>query len=205
MKTSGIYRITNTVNNKCYIGSGVDIYNRWADHKSKLRRMKHFNRYLQRAWNKYGDDSFVFEVLKLCLIDELIIYEQKYIDILKPEYNIAKKARSMLGLVHTKDARLKMSIASKGNKNAAGRTHIVTEEMRKRISDANRGRKFSKEHCQKISDYHNRSEVKERLTNANKERVWTEESRAKSSASHKGKHTNRLPNGQFAPGGGFEK
>lgn len=63
-RTSGIYKITCLVNNKCYIGSSVDIYKRLCTHKFQLRRNKHNNKYFQRAWNKYGEDNFVFELLE---------------------------------------------------------------------------------------------------------------------------------------------
>ena len=55
---SGIYKITNLENNKFYIGSAKDLYDRLASHKKDLRANKHCNIYLQRSYNKYGADSF---------------------------------------------------------------------------------------------------------------------------------------------------
>ena len=62
---SGIYKITNNVNGKFYIGSSQNISRRWYDHKRELRIQKHHNKYLQRAWNKYGEENFSFEISML--------------------------------------------------------------------------------------------------------------------------------------------
>lgn len=60
----GIYKIINIVNNKFYVGSAVDLKRRKTRHFSELRSNKHNNRHLQAAWNKYGEQSFVFVVLE---------------------------------------------------------------------------------------------------------------------------------------------
>lgn len=87
----GIYRIRNTYNNKCYYGSSKDITFRWKTHISKLGRGTHENILLQRAWDKYGDNSFKFEVVEECDKLELLVKEQTYLDLL-PDYNIGKSA-----------------------------------------------------------------------------------------------------------------
>ena len=63
-KKMGIYQIRNLVNNKIYIGSTEDLFYRLGRHLSHLNRKKHENSYLQRAWSKYGQDNFVFEILQ---------------------------------------------------------------------------------------------------------------------------------------------
>lgn len=75
----GIYCITNTVNNKKYIGQSKNIHKRWKVHKSYLNKGKHVNEHLQFVWNKYGEDSFDFSILELCNIDELDEKETSYI------------------------------------------------------------------------------------------------------------------------------
>jgi group I intron endonuclease len=87
----GIYRIRNVVNNKCYYGSAKNITRRWSKHKSQLKYGRHENILLQRAWNKYGGENFLFEIVELCTETELLILEQKYLNI-NPEYNIGKQA-----------------------------------------------------------------------------------------------------------------
>ena len=57
---SGIYKIT--INNKCYVGRATDLMSRKRWHRSKLKAGIHYNEYLQRAYNKYGE--FHHEVLE---------------------------------------------------------------------------------------------------------------------------------------------
>lgn len=57
-KLSGVYEIRNTLNNKRYIGSSINIYRRWRDHKRMLNLSVHPNKHLQSAWNKYGEKHF---------------------------------------------------------------------------------------------------------------------------------------------------
>lgn len=54
----GVYYIKNLTSDKLYIGCTTDLCNRWSQHKSTLRKNKHHNIHLQRAWNKYGIESF---------------------------------------------------------------------------------------------------------------------------------------------------
>ena len=60
----GVYKILNTVDNKFYIGSSINIQKRFKGHTSALNKGIHNNQYLQRAWNKYGESSFAFIVLE---------------------------------------------------------------------------------------------------------------------------------------------
>ena len=78
---SGIYKIENLVNGKIYIGQSVHIRQRWSEHKKELRHNRHKNKYLQRAWNKYGEENFKHEILELCSVEELDSREQYYINL----------------------------------------------------------------------------------------------------------------------------
>jgi len=90
---SGIYQIRNLKNNNIYIGSTNDFDIRWKRHRHALRKSDHWNPYLQNAWNKYGEESFVFEILERFFHKSFLIeLEQYYIDNLEPEYNVAKIA-----------------------------------------------------------------------------------------------------------------
>ena len=91
----GVYKIVCLINNKLYIGSSYNIKNRISIHKYKLKAGKHENIHLQRAWNKYGEDNFKFEVVEECLIEVLRLREQDWINSLKVcdvniGYNICK-------------------------------------------------------------------------------------------------------------------
>jgi group I intron endonuclease len=84
-KISGIYKIINKVNGKYYVGSSNNITLRWRKHKEALKRNQHKNRYLQRAWNKYGEVSFDFIIVETIPQDKLELIEQQYLDIGKTE------------------------------------------------------------------------------------------------------------------------
>jgi group I intron endonuclease len=69
---SGIYSITHKESGRKYIGSSVDIARRWNSHRSSLNRGVHENAYLQNAWNKYGSEAFLFEVIEIGVPAELL-------------------------------------------------------------------------------------------------------------------------------------
>lgn len=80
-KTGTIYKIENLVNGKVYIGQTVNsVERRWQAHRSMLKRNNHDNFYLQNAWNKYGEDSFVFKVICESDINSLDDIEINLID-----------------------------------------------------------------------------------------------------------------------------
>jgi len=112
-KVCGIYKIENLVNSKVYIGQSKDINMRFLGHKSVLRRNKHGNEYLQRAWNKYGEDKFIFEILEECLLNDLDLNEIKWIN----KYN-------------TLDTNFGYNIESGGNK-----LKTLSEKTKKKISE----------------------------------------------------------------------
>lgn len=86
---SGIYKIINLINQKIYVGSTKNFNNRKRDHFNTLKNKKHCNKHLQRAYDKYGKESFIFEILEYCEINILLEREKYYFELLKPEYNIA--------------------------------------------------------------------------------------------------------------------
>lgn len=104
-----------------YVGSSRDIPVRWQQHRIDLGYGRHHSPYLQRSWDKYGSESFEFRVLEECLPDRLILLdkEQKYLDELKPVFNVYRKAGSPLGYKHTQEQLAKMSAAHKGKKRSA--------------------------------------------------------------------------------------
>jgi group I intron endonuclease len=172
MSKSGVYAIVNKNNGHKYIGSSDNIYRRWGDHKSTLRRNGHHSTYLQRAWNKYGEDDFMLLVLLECVKEDCRIKEQEFIENLHPEYNIATQAgggsypginagrkrpdRALLnklhpskghtGCTHSEETRAKMSAAW-----AERRKRGMSDETRAKIKTAQVGKTMSPEARAKIS------------------------------------------------------
>lgn len=79
---SGIYKCTCLSNEKSYIGQARFLLKRKQQHIYELKNNKHYNLHFQRAWNKYGEENFIWEILELCLEDKLdereIYWIEKY-------------------------------------------------------------------------------------------------------------------------------
>lgn len=98
-KYGGIYRITNKVNGKVYIGSAKNFRKRANDHKNFLSNNKHHNQHLQASWNLHGPDAFIFEIIEVVAGNkkDRTTREQYYIDQYYKNnnwencYNICKK------------------------------------------------------------------------------------------------------------------
>lgn len=74
----GIYKITNKINNKIYIGQSIDIDRRKSDHIRDLNKNKNHNSHFQNSWNKYGQDNFTFEVIHIVDNSEELNYWETY-------------------------------------------------------------------------------------------------------------------------------
>jgi len=185
----GIYKITNLINKRIYIGSSVDIYHRYLSHKSHLKRQIHCNIKLQRSWNKYGENCFTFETILFCEKKDLLLYEQiaiDFYDCVKHGYNIAPFAASTLGRKHTATSKIKMSKSRKGvTKGPLSEQHkkslslalsgkVYSAERIEKIRIANTGRKASEETKMKMSIIRKgrklSPEAKEKIALKNKER-----------------------------------
>lgn len=84
----GIYKITNKINNKCYIGQSIDVDRRLKQHikSSCCAKSKNYNYPLYRAFRKYGIYNFDFCVLCECQKQDLTRLETFYYNLYKPEY-----------------------------------------------------------------------------------------------------------------------
>jgi group I intron endonuclease len=154
---TGIYKITNSINDKFYIGSSINITNRWKAHIYRLNSGTHANRHLQNAWNQYGMDSFVFERIENVKDkNKLIEREQYYLDTMlyaqecikendsrfsELGYNLNPTAGSNLGVKYSEESKKKMGEWER------------TLEMRERMSNARRGIVFTEEHKKNIGKF----------------------------------------------------
>ena len=132
-----IYKITNLVNGKLYIGSTKDYRLRRTRHFYELRANRHGNARLQNAFNKYGEDNFKMEMLMPVTPHERDFYEQMFIDMLSAAdrnigYNILPTVVHG-GMVpgifkHSAETKQKIRLANLGQRRSA--------EARKNMSDA---------------------------------------------------------------------
>lgn len=111
-----IYKIENLINNKIYIGSTINFKQRLKHHKYQLKNNIHHSRYLQNAWNKYGDENFKIEILEECVEEDILTKEQYYIDNLNSSYNILPLAYRTKGVKRSLETRLKMRNSQLGKK-----------------------------------------------------------------------------------------
>ena len=180
----GVYEIRNLVDNKWYVGSSVMLHTRWSNHKYALNKGIHTNTHLQNAWNKYGSEMFKFSVLLLCDVANRIYYEQNIQDRLHPQYNfIGVVTNPMLGKKHSEEVKKKIGDAARGRK----RTLISERAVKKGMSDDTK-RKISE--SKKAQKNPVSSETRQRMSDAQKKRVhppMLEETKRKLSESHKGR------------------
>lgn len=162
-----IYKITNIINNKVYIGQTTRSYatGRWSTHKNKLSNGTHKNPHLLASWQKYGSEVWQFEVLDSSAktteeLDDLEIY---YIQLYKSNnsrygYNIASGGTKQFTL--SESARKKISESSKNR--------IVSEETKEKIRVSSLGRKLPK----RTDEYKKRqSELKKLWWQENRDRM----------------------------------
>lgn len=169
-KYSGVYIITNTINNKVYVGQAQDLYIRTKHHISDER-----NPLLKKAFKKYGLDKFTINVLEQCEIEKLDDREQYWMDYYEVTdrnkgYNICPIAGSTRGVKKSQEERKQMSERASQRIGALnpfyGKEHSeetkekirkrklnqkVSEETKLKLSQAHTGKKFSEERKMAIS------------------------------------------------------
>lgn len=122
---SGIYCIQNKKNNKCYIGSSINLKKRKRTHFWLLKKDNHFNIHLQRSYNKHQRKNFKFIILETCQPKDVLLYEETYLSLYSPEYNISLCASApMKGRKHSKETKKKF----------IGRTSERSDEFKEKMS-----------------------------------------------------------------------
>lgn len=111
---SGIYCIIHLASGQLYIGQAQDIAGRWSTHLAELARGRHHCQHLQRAWNKYGADAFVFRALRFSPIDLLDAHETEFCNRNRGRlYNTRPPGKSCRGFKHPPEVVARMSEAAK--------------------------------------------------------------------------------------------
>lgn len=171
----GIYQITCNPSKKSYIGSSKNIERRIETHFYDLERGKHHSYKLQAEFDKYGRHAFSWCVLIECTTDQLFEMEKKYVETKRPALNVAPVNNIPAGAFSKElqdEIRKKQSIAHKGKKlgpmpesqkksislaklgKKTGKATFKrkhTEDEKARIRAKLIGKKFSKEHSEKLS------------------------------------------------------
>lgn len=205
-KKAGVYKITNIVNNKLYVGSSTDLIRRKWHHFKVLKEGTHKNIHLQRAYNAYGHDNFQWEIIEFIDFIEdkkefknyILSREQHWLDTLiivngvSIGYNINLVAGNSLGTKLSEETkrklslksrnpsdetRRKLSVASKGNQIRLG--SIASIETRLKMSQSNIGKHFGPKHNE---------EARKKISEAGKGRIQSEETRQKRRESMIGKN-----------------
>lgn len=174
--TIGIYKIYfSETPNKVYIGSSFNCEERRKAHLRTLRKGKHVNGYLQFAFNKYGEDKMVFdllEIMEICSRKAIIERERfYYYQALDDGLTVYNAVVPMDRPVMTEELRMLLSRVHKGKPtwNKGIKTGLtpwnkgvpMSEETRKKCGIQNKGKvawnkgmKMPAEHCQKLSEAH---------------------------------------------------
>lgn len=188
---SGIYIITNLINNKYYIGSTSDFKSGCRSHRTLLKNNLHFNSHLQAAWNKYGEENFSFDCLEEVLLSNFQTNEE-FIEVLnkreefyitsmnatdnKCGYNARKECNTNLGLKWPEESRKRFSESKKGKPLSPRALAAARENAKKRIGIPNPSlKKWAasltddeyKQFRQRVSDKRKESMQKRKLETGN--------------------------------------
>jgi group I intron endonuclease len=151
LRIAGIYKIVCKITKKVYVGSAKNLQRRWLTHIRQLNNKIHHSIYLQRAWNKYGEANFVFEILEVVenptkkkleareqiWMDKLQCYDFKY------GFNTLHKAGSNLGRKATLKTRKLLSKVLTGRK-AWNKGQKLSRNHVQNLSLAHKGKKWSR-------------------------------------------------------------
>ena len=139
--TRCIYKIINIKNNKFYVGSAVDFTKRKRMHVWKLRKGTHTNKHLQAAWNKYGEESFIFV---------LVQHVAEMVNILEEENWWLQQSVGTPNCYNIAESATAVGLGKSGEKNGMhGKKFTHTPEAKAKIAAAGTGRVRSQESIEK--------------------------------------------------------
>lgn len=145
-----VYQHKNKINGKIYIGiTSRKPEERWGSDGRNYKTSPHFYSAIQ----KYGWDNFEHNILFTNLSKEQACEKEqeliKYYNSMDREFGYNSTSGGEF-FVMNKETKEKISNAMMGNKNGLG--HACSEEKKRKISEAQKGRQFTEEHKQKLSD-----------------------------------------------------
>jgi group I intron endonuclease len=161
----GIYKITSP-SGKIYIGQSINIRKRFLKYNS-LQNTKE-QPALVRSFIKYGVINHVFEIIEICLVEELNIkerYWQDFYDVLNHGLNCVLTSTDILPRVISEKTKRKISLGNKGkklsqeSKDKISKNHArlnlgksLSKETKLKLSIFNKGKKLSEETKLKMSN-----------------------------------------------------
>lgn len=152
----GVYKISNIINNKVYIGQSVDIQRRFSEHIRMLDNKCHYNKHLQASYNKYGKDVFLYEVLCVCdatELDAIEVFFINYYNSMNSECGYNKESGGSINKSVSTETREKQRINNSGSRNPFyGKKH--TKEHIEKIRELSSLHRHSEATKQKISENH---------------------------------------------------
>jgi group I intron endonuclease len=193
----GIYLITNTINNKVWVGQAIGrkgIQGRVTCHLSKFRKGEN-SPHLQNAWDKYGEDAFTIEPLLYCPIEQCDYWEDYYIMVFKSwdknkGYNLDRYSRGngprtpetiektrISNLPHRQRVMAILLSPENRAKATAARKIIVADPVwRKKLSsiltEVYKDPELRRQRKIQAKEVQNRPEVKAKLKEIKTGRVW---------------------------------
>ena len=185
-----IYKITNQINGKIYIGKhSTDNLDDGYMGSGIL---------ICKAEKKYGIENFTKDYLAFCDTEERLNWFEKFyikkFNARQVGYNLTDGGDGHLGFIMTEETKQKISEAKKGK--------TPSEETKQKLSEAKKGKTLSEEHKQKISEAikkrlvekgvpfkskHQSEETKQKISDAMKGKTFSKEHKQKISEAKKGK------------------
>jgi len=158
-----VYKITNLINNKSYIGITSNIGKRIHQHFSLTK--KRYKSHLYNSINKHGCKNFKIDSIDFAFSRQEVFKKEKYwikeLNTKNPSgYNLTNGGDGIVGYKHTQETKDKIAEARKGKratqktkdkirKKAIGRK--ASKETIKKLSESHKGYKQSQEHIDKIA------------------------------------------------------
>ena len=155
-----IYRVTNKINGKMYIGQTVKSLSKRIHSHINIALSGGDNIYFHKAIKKYGKENFTWSTIAECnSLEELNIAEiemiKKY-NTFSNGYNLTKGGEGNVGFRHKEETKRKIGNANKGKSRHKGKKHPMygkyhTEESKEKMSRSHKGKKLLEETKKKIS------------------------------------------------------